>query len=327
MIDDDVRRAIDAWVDGAPSADDEQTLSRALGADPAAIALLADRARLHALLRDTGGWGEPPPAPVGSRRVFGRRLAWGGAALVAGGAGLWLTLPPTADAGAIDAVQGALMASRPAGDRRYSVSVGAARQWRFSAARRSAVPASTLWVRGSRFVQIADVSGRPVAWGRDGTGAVWFAPSRDTAALFDAAEVPEALAEVCDLRSLDLPTLLEKLLADFDLQRLDRGDGHDLVRATPRAGAVTAYGRVDIEIERESLVVRRAVVERSAGRWHGIVVAFTLEEIGVQDDGVYEMAAHVAAGATVLGRDSPRGARGELLREYLQAVRHPEGSR
>lgn len=327
MIDDDVKRAIDAWVDGDPSADDEQTLGRALEADPAAVGLLADRARLHALLRDAGGWHEPRQAPVVPRRAFGRKLAWGGAALVAGGAGLWLLLPPSADAGAVDAVQRALAASRPAEDRRYSVSVGPARQWRFAAARRSAVPASTLWVRGSRFVQIALVAGRPVAWGRDATGAVWFAPSRDTAALFDATEVPEALAEVCDLRSLDLATLLETLLAEFDLQRFDGGDGHDLIRATPRAGVVTAYGRVEIEIEQESLVVRRAAVERSAGWRRGIVVTFTLEEIGVQDDGVYELAAHVDAGATVLGRESAPGARGELLREHLQALRQPEGSR
>lgn len=327
MIDDDVKRAVDAWLDGDLSPDQEETLGRALGADPDAVRLLADRARLHTLLRDASGWRGPPPAAATSRRAFGRRLAWGGAALVAGGAGLWLALPPAADAGAVDAVQRALEANRPAVDRRYAVTVEPSRAFRAAAARRGVVPAATLWVRGGRFVQITEVAGQPVAWGRDAAGAVWFAPSPDTAALFGAAEVPDALAEVCALRTLDLPTLLETLLADFDLQRLDGGVGTDLVRATPRAGAATPYRRVEIEIERRSLVVRRARVERSAGWRGGSAVTFTLEEVGTEDDAVYELASHVGTGATVLGRDSPRGARAELIRDLLLALRQPEGSR
>lgn len=325
MIDDDVRRAVDAWLDGDPSPDDEETLGRALGADPAAVRFLAGRAELHALLRDAAGC-RPPPAAT-TRRGFGRRLAWGGAALVAGGAGLWLSLPPAADAGAVDAVQRALEANRPAVDRRYAVTVEPSRAFRAAAARRGVVPAATLWVRGGRFVQITEVAGRSVAWGRDAAGAVWFAPSPDTAALFGAAEVPEALAEVCALRSLDLPTLLETLLDDFALQRVDGGAGTDLIRATPRAGAATPYRRVEIEIERRSLVVRRARVERSAGWRGGSAVTFTLEEVGAEDDAVYELASHVGAGATVLGRESPRGARAELIRDLLLALRQPEGSR
>src|SRR5262249_29424375 len=74
---------------------------------------------------------------------------------------------------------------------------------------------SRLWTRGDRyFVELPDGRG---SWGRDEAGRVWIAPTASAGARFDADEVPGILREFFEVRTVQLPRLLDELLSDWDL--------------------------------------------------------------------------------------------------------------
>src|SRR5204862_6957502 len=75
---------------------------------------------------------------------------------------------------------------------------------------------SRLWTRGDRyFVEWPD---RPGAWGRDEDGRVWVAPTPFAAARFDPDEIPEAMRDFFAVRAVQLPQLLDELLAGANLR-------------------------------------------------------------------------------------------------------------
>ena len=78
---------------------------------------------------------------------------------------------PKAAASPIELVQRALAACQALLDRRYTVEVEPNTVLRRNPFRqRTATPASTLWVRGSQFVQIFDSPVGKLVWGRDVEG-------------------------------------------------------------------------------------------------------------------------------------------------------------
>lgn len=223
-------------------------------------------------------------------------------------------------------VRPALDAARGGTDRRYAVRVEPAPARPRDARVRPAAAESTLWVRGDRFVQSTEVEGERLAWGRDAAGAVWFSLSPRTVAVFAADEIPEALRDVCDLRTLELATLLESLLQGFDLER-GAGDGAtETIVARPRSRD-SRLGTVEIAIDRDTRQVLGAVLERRRRGRFVATVRFTLEETGPRDDEAYRWQAHVGSDAAVLDRDAARGARRDLLAEFLRLLaRIPDGS-
>lgn len=327
MSADDLRRRIDRWLDGDLPADEEAALGHDLGADADNAALLADRALLHGLLREAAR--RPPvgrpPAP--RRRTAVGSFGWVALALAGCLLGAATVFLPRASAGGAGAmVRHALDAARGGTDRRYAVRVEPAPA-RPRDPRARATPAdSTLWVRDARFVQSTEVDGNHLAWGRDAEGAVWFTLSPRTVAVFGADEIPEALRDVCDLRTLELTTLLESLLADFDLERRGGDGATETIVARPRSRH-PRIGTVEIAIDRDTRQVVKAVLERRRRGRLVATVRFTLEETGPRDDEAYRWQAHVGSDAAVLDRDAARGARRELLAEFLRLVaRFPEGS-
>lgn len=322
MIGDDIRLKIDRWLDGDLPETDEVALGQALENDPDSLAHLADRAMLHALLQEATGRVVVVGGRIGTRRKFVQPLAWIAAAAVAlvviGG----MISLPQATASPAAVVKQALEACRTLLDRRYAVRIEPAQPGLRNPAGRPPSRESTLWARDARFVQSMEIAGRDLVWGRDAGGAVWFAVSRRAVAVFEADEIPDTLRELCDLRTLHLETLLASLLADFDLERTGRTASTDMIVARPRAGTgPSKFGSVELEIDRESMLVRSVELERRHRDRQVAIGRFTLEETASGREAEYEWRSHVDPDAEVRDQRSALGGRRELLVEFLRLVR------
>lgn len=220
----------------------------------------------------------------------------------------------TASAAAV--VQRALKAHAALLDRCYRVEVrGAAR---------AVVPRSQeslLWTRGDRFWNQIDADGKSVAWGRDEAGGVWFALSRKEGARLAANEVPEALAQACELRSLEMESLLRTILADFDLRREPTRSGADVIHAELKAGSVSKYRSALLEVDAESGVLRHVELYREHQGRVVAVISAALVEPSLQDETNYTLEGHLDADARVYDRENGRGYRGRLLMNFLDLVR------
>lgn len=319
MTDAAIRQRIDRWLDGDLPVDDEAALRKAFEDDPEALRFLADRALLHAQLREAVDRLLPLDAGLGRRR-FSRRHAIGTAAAILA-CGIFATLAlPRAAASPGDVVRRALDASRTTLDRRYTLRIEPVHPHPREVREALAPPESTLWVRDSRFVQSTEIEGRSLSWGRDGRGAVWFSLSPRSVVVFEADEIPDALRDVCDLRTLDLPTLLASLLEDFDLERVGGTGTTDTIVARPR-GRISRFGTVEIAIERDSLRVLSVVLDRPVRGRTVARVRFTLEETASREGAIYEWRGHVESDAEVRDRAAVRGARRDLLTEFLKVMR------
>lgn len=161
----------------------------------------------------------------------------------------------------------------------------------------------TLWTRGDQFWVAPSFTGRG-AWGRDARDRVWVVPVPRVGVVFEPAELPPALDEVLKVRSLQLPTLLDDVLNNCDLEFLpaepDTPPNVRRIRATPKADAPAGtLKRAVIEVEQQAHVVRRLVLERVVAGADLVTVTFTLTETRTLDAGVYEVSAHVADDAAL----------------------------
>src|SRR5207244_6922078 len=98
-----------------------------------------------------------------------------------------------------------------------------------------------LWTRGDRFWCTTPFEFGPTAWGRDGQGRLWVAVSRRDGLRVGRDAIPERLALVCDVRGVQLETLLHDVLADFELRTeapaVDTPAGAVRLRAESKPGA------------------------------------------------------------------------------------------
>lgn len=251
------------------------------------------------------------------------RSVWLSLRPLAAAAGLMLTaliagliFSSLTQASAAAVVQRALKAHAALLDRCYRVEVrGAAR---------AVVPRSQeslLWTRGDRFWNQIEADGKSVAWGRDEAGGVWFALSRKEGARLAANEVPEALAQACELRSLEMESLLRTILADFDLRREPTRSGADVIHAELKAGSVSKYRSALLEVDAESGVLRHVELYREHQGRVVAVISAALVESSLQDEINYTLEGHLDADARVYDRENGRGYRGRLLMNFLDLVR------
>lgn len=180
---------------------------------------------------------------------------------------------------------------------------------------------SLLWTRGDRFWNQIEADGKSVAWGRDESGGVWFALSRKEGARLAANEVPEALAQACELRSLELESLLRTILADFDLRREPASSGADVIHAELKADTVSKYRSALLEVDTESGVLRRVELHREHQGRVVAVISAALVESSLQDETNYTLEGHLDADAAIYERENGRGHRGRLLMNFLDLVR------
>lgn len=187
---------------------------------------------------------------------------------------------------------------------------------------------SLLWTRGDRFWNQLQSDGKTVAWGRDESGGVWFALSPKAGARLAANEVPEPLQAACDLRSVQIESLLREILAGFDLRREPASADIDLIHAEPRPGNKTSrYGAALLEVDAHTHVLRRVELQRSHHGRAVATVSFTLVESSLQDDASYRLEGHLDTGGTIYDRNTGRGQRGPVIVEFLNLIRvRPSGA-
>ncbi|MBM3858788.1 MAG: hypothetical protein FJ395_03955 [Verrucomicrobia bacterium] len=178
---------------------------------------------------------------------------------------------------------------------------------------------SLLWTRGDRFWIQLQAAGKTVAWGRDESGGVWFALSPTEGARLDADEVPEQLALACELRSLEVESLLQSILAGFELRREPANAGGYVIHAELKPGRThPKYHSALLEVDAQSGVLRRVVLHRAYRGRPVAVVSFAFVEATLNDEASYTLAGHLAPDATIYDRKSGRGKRLQLIAKLLR---------
>jgi hypothetical protein len=340
------RELIDRWLDGELPSDEEVRLASRLEADSEAVSYLARRAHLHGALRQAVqrsalqqkalAMVEFPPsrerhdlAALPQRRWRPTKASWAAAVslavLMVGSSVMWLG---QAKASPSDLVRQALGAHSATLDRCYRVEIRAESGRREAAgAGLPAQPETLLWTRGDRFWNQIRVGEQLVAWGRDEQGGVWFTLSPEAGARLAREEVPEPLALACELRSLELESLLRSILADFDLRRDPASGGGDLIHAELKEGRThPRYRSALLELDAQSHVLRRVVLHRAHNGRAVAAVEFTLIKTTLNDDASYTLAGHLAPDAAIYDRQSGHGQRGRLINQFLRFVRVRPGS-
>ena len=338
MIDESAKRRIDQWLDGDLPDADEANLQQTLASHPEAIEFLCERALLHQALVRSGAFASDAHAILGNDRQFGpeagpdsrsvrgrvvRPWLWGTVTAAAIGLLLFsLAFSPTVGANPAKLVQRTLAEFRDTVDRCYRVKIELGPTFRrgpFS--RRQARFDSELWVRGESFTQTFESDGQSLVWGRDLRGAVWFSVTADSVAIFEADEIPTTLQDLCDVRTLHLPTLLESLLRDCELRSVGSDRGISIISARPRVGSGAKFVNAEIEIETDSLLVRRVTLQRGSDGRAVATTSFVLDQVTTLDDSMYDMRSHLRKDAEVLDGVTRLRRRAELFRAFLQRLR------
>jgi hypothetical protein len=174
-----------------------------------------------------------------------------------------------------------------------------------------------LWTRGQQFFMKPVRPHMDWAWGRDEKGRVWIAAARQAGFRFAPEEVPPALLMACNLRGMEVETLLKELVAHFDLSREGPVSGEagpvlivrGLLKPQHNHKSLRA---ARLEIDARSKVLRRVVLYHTRA-----TLMFTLVRTAPPDDARYRMETYLDAGAQVNSKEEPLPHRLELLRRQL----------
>jgi hypothetical protein len=292
--------------------------------DEAALAECLRRSQIESLVREEAQSLVPAHEP-GARRGWPRRWVSLAAAacfvVVAALVSVFMLTSASASPAAI--LRHALKVHSAALDRCYRVGGNFDSSQRVQAGLPAAGPRETLlWTRGDRFWNEARAGGQTVAWGRDEQGRAWFALSPEAGAFFDADEVPERFAQISELRSLQVESLLRSLLADFDLRREPDAAGGPVVHAELKPGHEhPRYRAALLVIDGSSGVLRQVDVQLVRPGRSPLPVSFTLVETGFQDDASYTLAGHLSEQAVIYDRHSAPGKRRTALAEFVRLLR------
>ena len=161
-----------------------------------------------------------------------------------------------------------------------------------------------VWTRGDQFVMLSSLDDGPQwAWGQELSGRVWLAPTQRHAIVFDKDELNEPLGRFCELMSLRLVSTLGELLEKYELLRKDGGGLSEPIRIEaklrPALFPQARFRKVELELDRDTKVVRRAVLHRSINGESVGTLTFTLTETTTQPDDFYGPRAHLDPNAIV----------------------------
>jgi hypothetical protein len=176
------------------------------------------------------------------------------------------------------------------------------------------VQASRLWTRGDQFwISTKGQFGNKLEWGQDKAGKLWIALGPKRGLTYDPSEVGEPVQRYCDLMSLRVVSTLGDLLQGYDLKRRDGGKPGDPIRieANLRPNPLNPnpkFGFVGLDLDPETKVIRKAVLNRQLNGEPVGTLTFTLAETGDLPDDQYEIRGHLDPDAVVLdGRFPPPG--------------------
>ena len=190
----------------------------------------------------------------------------------------------------------------------------------------SQVRLTRLWTRGDRFWVESVSPERRWDWGRDEKNHVWFAFEPQRAVRLEPGEVPRWLSLCCDLYCIRLEQLLGTVLRDFTLDRETPDDDFasastpatQVVRAIMKPGLThPSIKSVVLEIDAESRVVRRMVLERMYKGQPFATVTCTLVETETLDDDKFQLEGHLVAPYTIFTREFEPLKRRELISRWF----------
>lgn len=274
---------------------------------------------------------EPPAEPA--KELSRPRRAWRKIAAFAGLAGLAATVliavfvlsgTREATASPAEVVKAARDTAAPNEARCYRVTVNLPARMResFPLLALDAEAPRTLCTRGNRFVVEPGFGGKG-AWGRDETGRVWAAPTREGAVAFDETELPAPLRTAVKIHELELTSLLDEVLTDFDLafsEPPSRGAETYSITATRRGEAQPfRITSTELVIEKKTKVVRSLTIHRKTLNDGTATIAFALTGTAPRDDAAFTPEGHLNPGAPVYDRTKLLR-RNQLLRQQLKEM-------
>lgn len=179
-----------------------------------------------------------------------------------------------------------------------------------------------LWTRGDRFWIEVSGSARKWTWGRDDKDRVWLALAPRKGIRFEAAEVPEPIAASCSVRSLQLETLLQDVLQNFELKREPPTDSDPpaLVRIRAELKPGLSHPTLKsalIEMDSKSKVIQKLTLWRKFRNKDIATVTFTLIDSQPQSDTRYQLEGHLDDDASILSSDRPLPLRLRTLIEHF----------
>jgi len=174
-----------------------------------------------------------------------------------------------------------------------------------------------LFTRGDRFWMEGAMPGPPGwSFGQDESGAVWATAGPRRGVKLEANEVPWGLQYWCEMHALRPERFLNDVLRDFDLRREPGKPGTtiDTITATRKTSRPAApLKRVKLEIDRESKVMRKVVLEREFPEGNAVTTIYTLIDTRDEDDKRYSIEGHLTAPYEIFTRDKDPGKRREIL--------------
>src|SRR3954469_5209299 len=139
---------------------------------------------------------------------------------------------------------------------------------------------------------------------------------------FEPDEVPGWITVGFDVWSMQPDRLLGEVLRDFDLRREPPGPGQPgttiAIRATPKSGHTPPDLRgARLEIDAETKVVRKLVLERTRMGRPFATVAYTLIDTQTRDDRLFELEGHLEAPYEIYTRENEPQRRRILAMRWL----------
>ena len=158
---------------------------------------------------------------------------------------------------------------------------------------------------------------REWAWGRNEQGAIWMALGSRLAVIVNPNEMGLPLRHIGDLCSLNLETLLQNLLKHCDLEMSDGPADSTIIVATPKTQwSKRPLRRATIEVDRETKVIRKLVVEREFERTSSIST-FTLVDSRLADESLYGPEGHLRKPYRIFSSDTNTDRRHELISNWF----------
>jgi len=261
--------------------------------------------------------------PFPAARPYRRLAGWAAAAAAVVLAFVFGSQVPPVQAGAEAIVREAQRSHQVPVDRCYLVEV---RQ--DSELLQEAYPMTTqarltrLWTRGDRFWLESVHPQQRWAWGRDDRGNVWMALGSRRGIQFEPGEIPSWLKVSFDVWNMQPDKLLGEVRRDFDLHREPPGPGQPgttvAIRARPKPGHTHPELRgARLEIDAETKVVRKLVLERTRMGQPFATVTYTLIDTQTRDDRLFELEGHLEAPYEIYTRENEPQRRRVLAMRWL----------
>jgi hypothetical protein len=173
-----------------------------------------------------------------------------------------------------------------------------------------------IWTQGDRFW--VEVRGqRAWNWGRNGSGAIWIVLRRHRGLEIEADEIGPPLQQIADLYSLQLETLLENVLNNFELEHSEDEALTHVITARPRRWAFGYIRKAVIEVDKETKAVKRLELQRSLPSRGDSQIRFTLVDARTPDDSKYEPAGHLDEPFRIFTRDLDPDKRRDVLTSWF----------